>query len=211
MSIYTIGHSNLSIDAFMQKVADIHIIIDIRSHPTSKWPQFNHDYLEKYLPKHDKIYIWEPGLGGWHAHHADDSALVANMRKHDVDILPYCGKFPKQRISASRMVNPDKPNWSVVGLYDYSWFMTLPEFMAAAQRLIELGQGENVAIVCAEAVPWKCHRSMVADYLFYRHVNSNHIIANRILPHLNMIGNRLQRYDPRIISTWQAATAAPME
>jgi uncharacterized protein (DUF488 family) len=42
--------------------------------------------------------------------------------------------------------------------------MDTPEFAAAAGRLAELAREDRVAVMCAEAVWWRCHRSMIADY-----------------------------------------------
>jgi uncharacterized protein (DUF488 family) len=48
--------------------------------------------------------------------------------------------------------------------------MQTPEFQSGLTELIKLGQRNNVAIMCAEAVPWRCHRSLVSDALVIRDV-----------------------------------------
>ncbi|RYZ57035.1 MAG: DUF488 domain-containing protein, partial [Proteobacteria bacterium] len=48
--------------------------------------------------------------------------------------------------------------------------MQTDEFAGAVGRLVELGREKRTAIMCAEAVPWRCHRSLVADALYVREV-----------------------------------------
>jgi uncharacterized protein (DUF488 family) len=62
--------------------------------------------------------------------------------------------------------------------------MQTPEFSAAIDSLIELGSRTQVAIMCAEAVPWRCHRSLVADALSARGIPVEDILgAARRQPH----------------------------
>ncbi|HEV2176050.1 MAG TPA: DUF488 domain-containing protein [Terriglobia bacterium] len=62
-------------------------------------------------------------------------------------------------------INTGWRNASFRGFADY---MQTPEFEAALEALIELARQEPVAIMCAEAVPWRCHRSLIADALVAR-------------------------------------------
>lgn len=203
--IYTIGHSILSINDFLKLIKPIATVIDIRSHPTSKWPQYHKTEMEKWLPTAGKQYKWEPGLGGWDVRHAP---LTEEMRKHNVDITSYLnGKFPKQTIAKKIQDYPlfeEKPIWTNVGLRDYSYFMTLPEFLEAANQLIEQGRNENVGILCCELQWWRCHRSMVSDYLVYQGSDALHLQPKSVL-HSQVIGNRLQRYDEYVSKIWQKA------
>ncbi|MGE5222526.1 MAG: DUF488 family protein, partial [Omnitrophica WOR_2 bacterium] len=50
----------------------------------------------------------------------------------------------------------------------YADYMQTEGFVLALQRLIEMGSLENVALMCAEALPWRCHRSLIADSLAVR-------------------------------------------
>jgi uncharacterized protein (DUF488 family) len=69
-------------------------------------------------------------------------------------------------------VNLGWRNASFRGFADY---MQTPEFAAALDRAIELAQSRPSALMCAEAVPWRCHRSLVADALLVRGVRVEHI------------------------------------
>jgi uncharacterized protein (DUF488 family) len=199
--IYTIGHSTLSIDEFLAVVRGLDRVVDIRSHPTSKWEQFRAENLELHLAGADIKYTWLPGLGGWTAKHYLTCGDWAARR--GVDLAVYSkGKFPKQRIAQKRDVKPDEPVWTNQGLYDYSWFMTTPEFAYAADRLVQMGRDENVGILCAEVLWWKCHRSMVADYLVATGHDAVHLQPRRTV-HSSAIGNRLERYEPAIRHAWR--------
>jgi len=202
--IYTLGHSNMSLDELVQLVQPrgISTIIDIRSHPTSKWEQFRKENLEKSLPEHGIAYEWWQGLGGWSKRHLD---LVEKFKPLGVDVEVYAkGKFPKQRIGVDKKDKNEsgKPTWTNQGLYDYSWYMTLPEFLESATKLIDRGlHEEHIAIMCAETLWWKCHRSMVADYLVFKGRPVWHL-QPKVTSHSDAIGNRLERYLPNIRAVW---------
>ena len=59
--------------------------------------------------------------------------------------------------------------------------MQTPEFAAALDRLIEISRVRCTAIMCSEAVPWICHRSLIADALSVRGIAVEHIIRSPIL------------------------------
>ena len=75
--------------------------------------------------------------------------------------------LPNSRNQASR-------NASFRGFADY---MQTPEFNEGLQKLIEMARKDRVAIMCAEAVPWRCHRSLIADALLARGVRVEHILS----------------------------------
>jgi uncharacterized protein (DUF488 family) len=63
--------------------------------------------------------------------------------------------------------------------------MQTPEFEDGLEKLMQLAAREQTVIMCAEAVPWRCHRSLIADALKVRGAQVEHIIsASRIQPHL---------------------------
>lgn len=208
--IYSVGHSTHSQEAFLKIInGKISTLIDVRSHPGSKWPQFQRENLERWLPEAGIRYEWEPRLGGWDKRHLP---LVEEMRAHRVDISCYArGKFPKQRISIKTLPSEAdarqeflpivKPFWWNQGLLDYSWFMSIPEFLEGAKELIERSQAEDIAIMCCEGPYYKCHRSMIADYLVWSGSDCQHIPGKKM--HSQMIGNRLERYELDIIKKWQ--------
>jgi uncharacterized protein (DUF488 family) len=89
----------------------------------------------------------------------------------------------------------------VEGFAAYEWHMTSAEFFAAADELAELGRRRPVAILCAEGVWWRCHRSMIADYLVTAGVEVVHLQPRRLV-HAEVLAGRLPRYDPDVLAAW---------
>ena len=62
--------------------------------------------------------------------------------------------------------------------------MQTADFEANLASLIELARGDRVAIMCAEALPWRCHRSLIADALVVHGVSTCEIASpTRLQPH----------------------------
>jgi uncharacterized protein (DUF488 family) len=60
--------------------------------------------------------------------------------------------------------------WRNKSFRGYADYMQSAEFAENVERLIEIGRDGQVAIMCAEAVPWRCHRSLIGDALLVRGV-----------------------------------------
>jgi uncharacterized protein (DUF488 family) len=73
----------------------------------------------------------------------------------------------------------DSPNrgWLNDSFRGFADYMQTIEFAQNIDKLMELGRRERVALMCAEAVPWRCHRSLIADALLARGVRVLHIIG----------------------------------
>jgi len=67
--------------------------------------------------------------------------------------------------------------WRNASFRGYADYMQTPEFSAALERAIQLAKAQPTALMCAEAVPWRCHRSLVADALLARGVPALEIIS----------------------------------
>ena len=67
--------------------------------------------------------------------------------------------------------------WRNAGFRGYADYMQTAEFARGLQELIALGGQGTVAIMCAEAVPWRCHRSLIADALVVRGIGVRHIMG----------------------------------
>jgi len=68
--------------------------------------------------------------------------------------------------------------WRNAGFRGYADYMASPEFSVALNRLITVAEERRTAIMCAEAVPWKCHRSLLADALVVRGMRVIHILSS---------------------------------
>jgi len=74
--------------------------------------------------------------------------------------------------------------WRNRSFQGYADYMQTEAFADAVMALIALAERERVAIMCAEAVPWRCHRSLIADALLARGVAACEIVsAKRLQPH----------------------------
>ena len=67
--------------------------------------------------------------------------------------------------------------WRNEAFRGYADYMQTPEFAENLADLIELAKQERVVLMCAEAVPWRCHRSLIADALLIRGVRVEEIIS----------------------------------
>jgi uncharacterized protein (DUF488 family) len=67
--------------------------------------------------------------------------------------------------------------WRNAAFRGYADYMATPEFAAALDGLLGLAASAPTAIMCAETVPWRCHRSLIADALLVRGVEVRHLGA----------------------------------
>ena len=74
---------------------------------------------------------------------------------------------------------PDSPNlgWNNVSFRGFADYMQTPEFTRGLDALIELAEKKRSALMCAEAVPWRCHRSLIADALLVRGIMVEDIMS----------------------------------
>ena len=173
MRIWTIGHSTRTIDEFISllKANKINLLADVRTWPASKrYPHFNKDVLAKSLSEQGIRYEHFPELGG------------------------------------KRKSKPDSRNtaWRNASFRGYADYMETEQFQNGIERLLNIaGQGAAtwavaekrydgseavtpcaIAIMCAEAVWWRCHRSLIADCLKARGVEVLHVLgATKVDPH----------------------------
>ena len=78
-----------------------------------------------------------------------------------------------------RHARPDSINtaWQNASFRGYADYMQTPEFKKNLDALIKLAKQEQVAVMCAEAVPWRCHRSLIADALLARDIETREITS----------------------------------
>jgi uncharacterized protein (DUF488 family) len=89
-------------------------------------------------------------------------------------------------LGGRRTARPDSANtaWRDPGFRGYADYMETAAFEDGLARLLEAASGQRVAIMCAEAQPWRCHRSLIADALVARSVPVEHIMdAGSRRPH----------------------------
>lgn len=92
--------------------------------------------------------------------------------------------FPE--LGGRRKPLPDSPNtaWRNDAFRGYADYMRTPEFAAGMERLAALASTKHTAIMCSEAVWWRCHRGLIADWLKVRGVRVLHIVdARHVVEH----------------------------
>lgn len=84
-----------------------------------------------------------------------------------------------QTLGGLRRALPESINtgWRNLSFRGYADYMQTAEFDSGLKDLLTLPQVETVALMCAEAVPWRCHRSLIADALLVRGVPVEHIMG----------------------------------
>ncbi len=100
-------------------------------------------------------------------------------------------------LGGRRRPSPDSPNkgWRNDAFRAYADYMATPEFRSAIDRL--LASESSTVIMCAEAVPWRCHRNLVSDELVRRNVAVHHIIdrgtvsVHKLNPMARALGDHL--------------------
>ena len=68
-------------------------------------------------------------------------------------------------------------SWKNTGFRGYADYMQTKEFTDNLLRIVALARENRLAIMCAEALPWRCHRSLISDALTVRHIKVKHIIS----------------------------------
>jgi uncharacterized protein (DUF488 family) len=147
MKIYTIGHSNRTLDQLIEmlQAQGIGCLVDVRSRPGSgRFPHFNKTVLEQASNRAGLRYVWEgAALGG------QRPALPDDLRHSALED----------------------------GFRSFASHMETPEFRAGIERLLDQARTHRTAILCAEKDPSCCHRAFIADYLTVRGYDLRHIVA----------------------------------
>ncbi|MHB9140168.1 MAG: DUF488 domain-containing protein [Victivallaceae bacterium] len=78
-----------------------------------------------------------------------------------------------------RHAKPDSPNggWRNPAFRGYADYMQTAEFTQNLEELIRLANHNRIVLMCAEAVPWRCHRSLIADALLVRGIRTENIMS----------------------------------
>lgn len=138
LRVYTLGHSTMSLDLFLDLLRQYGIeeVVDVRTVPRSHHnPQFNKDTISPFLRVRRIKYLHLKELGG--------------LRRH---------------------VKGDERNagWQNASFRGFADYMQTSDFKVGMEKLLAVARRRTTVIVCAEAVPWRCHRSLIGDALLLR-------------------------------------------
>ena len=87
--------------------------------------------------------------------------------------------------------------WRNASFRGFADYMQTPEFERAIKELLKLARENRLALMCAETVPWRCHRSLIADALLVRGITIEHILSttssrvHTLTPFAKIQGTRL--------------------
>lgn len=154
MRVWTVGHSTRAIDEFISLLKENEIKLLV---DVRAWP------ASRRYPQFNT------------------EALAESLNAHAIRYE----HFPE--LGGKRKLKPDSRNtaWRNASFRGYADYMETTQFQKGIERLLDLtSEAGPTAIMCAEAVWWRCHRSLIADYLKVRGVEVLHIFgANKVEPH----------------------------
>jgi len=137
LPIYTIGHSNRPFDEFAAIVteAGVKLVGDVRTVPRSR---ANPQYNGDALPDE----LQRLGVG------YERFAELGGLRGRSKEVPPQINGF-----------------WTNASFHNYADYAMSSTFADGLRRLMVVADKQSTAIMCAEAVWWRCHRRIIADYL----------------------------------------------
>lgn len=152
--VFTIGHSTRTIADFAKllRQVDVELLVDVRSIPRSRAVP---QFNADVLPAS----LAAEGIGYRHL-------LTLGGRRHHPKGAP----------------PSDNTLWRVMAFRHYADYAETAAFQGGLDELLELAAGTRCAIMCAEAVWWRCHRRIIADYLLVRGIAVGHIMGEGKIP-----------------------------
>lgn len=103
-------------------------------------------------------------------------ALSAALRKQEIDYVPLPVLGGRRRRAGASSTNGA---WQNASFRHYADYARTVEFQTGLMNLLTLASERTVALVCAEACWWRCHRRIIADYLLVRGVPVTHLLTRR--------------------------------
>lgn len=99
--------------------------------------------------------------------------LPASLEAFGLGYLHMPGLGGLRRVTAASI----NSGWRNASFQGYADYMQTPEFAENIDHLIEYARQERIALMCAEAVPWRCHRSLIGDALLVRGIAVEDIMS----------------------------------
>ena len=155
LPVFTIGHSTRSIEEFVDllRAGGVQHVVDVRSVPRSRT---NPQYNLDSLPA---------ALADYQIGHSRIGAL-GGLRKRSATVPTEVNAF-----------------WTNRSFHNYADHALTDEFRTGLEELTRLSTEKRTAIMCAEAVWWRCHRRIIADYLIAAGRDVFHLLAEtKVVP-----------------------------
>ncbi len=148
-TFFTIGHSNRSIEEFIELLQEnaIDLVVDVRRLPGSK----------KY-PQFD------------------EDSLEQSLAQSGIGFRRLQGLTGRRTVSRE---TPFEVNawWKNRSFHNYADHALTEEFRSSLDELCDWGRSARPAVMCSEAVWWRCHRRLIADHLLARELPVEHILG----------------------------------
>ncbi len=167
---FTIGHSRHRLDAFIELLqhAGVRIVVDVRTVPRSRT---NPQFNRDTLPQ----------------------ALAAHGIGYE-HLAPLGGLRPR-----SKEIAPDENAlWENASFHNYADYAMSEAFAEGLAHLRDIGHRAPCAIMCAEALWWRCHRRIIADYLLAAGEEVSHIMGEGKLAPARMTPGAHAAPGPRV-------------
>ena len=167
--IFTIGHSTRSIAEFcdLLRCGPVEMVVDVRTVPRSR---HNPQYNEDVLG--GELSSYQLGY--------TRIAKLGGLRGRSLEVPPEVNAF-----------------WENQSFHNYADYALSNEFAEALEQLEQLSSSRRCAIMCAEAVWWRCHRRIIADYLLARGRGVLHLMGTdrldpaKLTPAAKVVGERI--------------------
>lgn len=139
-TVFTFGHGTADATEItaLLRGAGVQRLVDVRTAPGSRHnPDSAGEAMARWLPEAGIAYQWEPRLGGW------------------------------RRVKGDRADSADTVDAALrnASFRSYAAYMRTDEFRTAIDELLVTAAQQQIAVMCAETVWWRCHRKLIADYL----------------------------------------------
>ncbi len=130
------------------RAAEVGLIVDVRSFPRSR---SNPEFNIEVLPR--------------------------SLAEYQIDYRHVLALGGRRKLQPEI---PDELNaqWRNRSFHNYADYALSPEFGAALEELVEFGRSGRLAMMCSEAVWWRCHRRIIADYLLMNGHDVVHLMSN---------------------------------
>lgn len=174
LPLFTIGHSNRSLEEFVELLrgAEIAVLADVRRIPKSR---ANPQFNQEVL-------------GG-------------SLAPSGISYEPMAALGGRRGVVKS--VPPDVNGlWRNLSFHNYADYALSAEFGAGLRQLIEQGRERRCAVMCSEAVWWRCHRRIVADYLIANGETVFHIMGPGRFEPAQLTQGAEIRPDGKIVYPW---------
>ena len=167
----TIGHSNRSLDELLDMLRDarVGLLVDVRTFPRSR---SNPVFNIDTFP----------------------SAL------EEVQIAyRHCPELGGRRRKQPDVDEDINAFWRVQSFHNYADYALGEEFAAAFSHLLQLGRDQRLALMCSEAVWWRCHRRIITDYLLLNGHPVDHLMGPGQVDQATPTPGALKRADGKIV------------